>query len=116
MCRLSAFLGQEDDLLPFVIHCSWSCHAKILLSHQMLKFGHNACTIILFGLPLLVLFVREISIHVVPLIFLQITSIFQWYINRFHALYPSTDLGLNIEDWEGKVQVVTAVISSEFLP
>lgn len=82
----------------------------------MFEFGLNLCTIIPSGLPLLVLLVREISIHVASLIFLQITSIFQWYINPFHALYPSTDLGLNIEDWEGKVQVVTAVISSEFLP
>lgn len=89
MCSLSTFLGQEGDLSPFVIHCFWSCHAQTLLSHQMFKFGHNICTIIPFGLPLLVLFVREIGIHVVSLIFLQTTSIFQWYINRFCALYQA---------------------------
>lgn len=42
------------------------------------------------------------------------------YISVVHKSFlcsvSSTDLGLNIEDWEGKVEIVTAVISSEFLP
>lgn len=107
-------MEQKGDLPPFVIHCFWSCHAKTLLSHQMFEFSHIVCTIIPFGLPLLVLFVKEICIHVVSLIFLQITSIFQWYINCFPALCPSTDLG-STGDWEGKVQIVTAVISSAII-
>lgn len=92
MCSLSAFL------LLLVMWC-WKIAQP---SKVWFEFSCNVRTIVAVGLPPLALFVRETGIHMMSLIFLQITSTFQWWVNPFHALYPNTDLGLNIgEDWEG---------------
>lgn len=41
----------------------------------------DVCAVVTLGLPLPALFVREISVHMTALIFLQITSIFQWWVS-----------------------------------